>query len=113
MTKSNDEQFADCPPELLAAHDRSSNHRAEVLASVKCGCFYCCANFRPDEILEWADEDNGREGQTAICPRCGIDAVIGDKSAVDVSHDFLARMNEYWFDFRRRSIPRPIGFMNP
>ena len=33
--------------------------------------------------------------------------------ASDVSHDFLARMNEYWFDFRRRSIPRPIGSMNP
>ena len=57
-------------------------------ASVKCGCFYWCANFKPDEILEWAGEDNGRKGQTAICPRCGIDAVIGDKSGVDVSHDF-------------------------
>ncbi len=62
MTKSNDEQLADWPPELLAAHDRSSNHRAEVLASVKCGCFYCCNNFRPDEILEWADEDDRSRG---------------------------------------------------
>jgi hypothetical protein len=97
MRKSNDERFADCPPELLAAHDHSSSHRAEVLASVRCGCFYCCANFRPDEILEWTDEDKDRQGQTAICPRCGIDAVIGDKSGVDVSHDFLVRMNEYWF----------------
>ena len=97
MTKSNDDQFADCPPELLAAHDLSSNHRAEVLASVRCGCFCCCANFRPDEILAWTDEDKDGQEQTAICPRCGIDAVIGDKSGVDVSYDFLVRMNEYWF----------------
>ena len=97
MTKSNDKQFADCPPELLAAYDRSSDHRAEVLASLTCGCFYCCANFKAHEILEWTDEDKDRQGQTAICPRCGIDAVIGDKSGVDVSHNFLGRMNEYWF----------------
>jgi hypothetical protein len=97
MTKSSDEQFADCLPELLAAHDRSSNHRAAVLASVRCGCFCCCANFTPDEILEWTDEDRDQQGQTAVCPRCGIDAVIGDKSGVDVSHDFLVRMREYWF----------------
>ena len=43
------------------------------------------------------DEDKDRQGQTAICPRCGIDAVIGDKSAVDVSDDFLVRMHKYWF----------------
>jgi len=97
MTKSHDEQFADCPPELLAAHGRSSNHRADVLASLRCGCFCCCANFTPDEILEWIDDDSDQLGQTAVCPRCGIDAVIGDKSGVDVSRDFLARMSEYWF----------------
>lgn len=97
MTNSNDEQFADCPPELLAAHDLSSNHRAEVLASSRCGCFCCGLNFTPDEIVEWTDEDEARQGQTAICPRCGIDAVIGEKSRVDLSHDFLARMRDYWF----------------
>lgn len=98
MTKSEDERFADCPPELLAAHGRrSSNHRAEVLASEKCVCFCCCDSFRPDEILEWTDEDKDRQGQTALCPRCGIDAVIGDKSGVDVSQNFLTRMNQYWF----------------
>jgi hypothetical protein len=63
------------------------------------GALIAVPSSRPDEMLEWADEDNGRESQTAICPRGGIDAVIGGKCGVDVSHDFLARMNEYWFDF--------------
>jgi hypothetical protein len=59
--------------------------------------FIAVPTARPDEIFEWTDEDKDRQGQTAICPRCGIDAVIGDKSGFDVSHNFLGRMNEYWF----------------
>ena len=29
-----------------AAHRHSSNHRAELLASSRCGCFYCLHTFR-------------------------------------------------------------------
>lgn len=97
MVKSKDEQFADCPPELLAAHDHSSNHRADVLASQVCGCFRCCVTFGPGEIFEWTDDDQQGQGQTALCPRCGIDSVIGDRSGVDLGHEFLVRMSEYWF----------------
>jgi hypothetical protein len=49
--------------------------------------------FPPTEIKEWCDD-----GNTAICPRCGIDSVIGDASGFPItSPDFLARMNHYWF----------------
>lgn len=96
-SEKDDDSFADCPPELLAAHDRSSNHRAEVLDSEQCGCFYCLQLFAPSEIGEWTDEDESGMGQTAICPRCGIDSVVGSKSGVDLSPEFLNRMCEYWF----------------
>jgi hypothetical protein len=33
------------PADVKAAHLHSSNHRAEVSASVLCGCFYCRATF--------------------------------------------------------------------
>lgn len=97
MNHDKDNQFADCPPELLAAHDRSFNHRAEVLESEACGCFCCCCNFAPSEIVEWTDDDKEGQPQTAVCPRCGIDSAIGDRSGVNISHDFLVRMREYWF----------------
>ena len=51
-------------------------HREDVLGSTVCGCFYCCAEFEPGEIHEWVDADEQGLGQTALCPRCGIDAVI-------------------------------------
>ena len=37
-------------PDIIRAHRHSIRHREEVLASERCGCFYCCAVFPPWEI---------------------------------------------------------------
>jgi hypothetical protein len=84
-------------PTLKGAHDRASAHRADVLGSTICGCFYCCGEFEPGEIHEWVDEGGQGVGQTALCPRCGIDAVIGSASGYPITQDFLQRMRAYWF----------------
>lgn len=81
---------------VRVAHEYSINHRSEVLASDVCGCFYCKATFPTSQITEWTDDVNG-EGQTALCPRCGIDSVIGERAGFELSADFLALMNRYWF----------------
>ena len=82
--------------ELEGQHRRSSNHREQILASAICGCFYCCETFAPTEIEEWVDELDG-VGTTALCPRCGIDSVLGFERAEQVNPDFLRRMHGYWF----------------
>ena len=84
--------------DLEAAHKHCGSHRAAVMASDLCGCFYCRSTFKPDEILDWVDGDSAGTGKTALCPRCGIDAVIGSASGISLAPDFLARMREYWFD---------------
>jgi len=78
--------------DVKAAHAFSSKHRQQVLASERCGCFYCCALFSPHDIAEWTDEDS-----TALCPRCGIDAVLGSASGVPLTRDFLQQMKHAWF----------------
>ncbi len=86
---------------LKAAHKHSIRHQTEVMASESCGCFYCRAVFRPGEILDWVDELTGNaDGEdTALCPKCGIDSVIGDRSGYSVTTpDFLAAMHAYWFE---------------
>ena len=92
------------PTAHLDAHRHSSHHRTELLASGKCGCFYCLAIFEPTEITEWIDEPHGLEdasrrgnGQTALCPKCRIDSVIGDKSGYPLNEHFLRRMHAHWF----------------
>jgi hypothetical protein len=75
------------------AHSHSSNNRGELTASDKVGCFYCCEIYSPTLIEEWVDDDT-----TAMCPKCGIDSVIGDAAGFPVTDKaFLKAMNEAWF----------------
>ncbi len=55
------------------------------------------ATYPPSEIEEWIDEDENEVGQTALCPKCGIDSVIGSKSGVPLTKEFLECMNQVWF----------------
>jgi len=89
-------RVAGFPEDVRDAHRHSSNHKAEVAASAFCGCFYCCAIFPPEQIKEWVD-DVDRESQTALCPKCGVDAVIGDRAGFEISREFLERMKSHWF----------------
>jgi len=82
--------------DLETAHKHSIYHRDEVLRSDMCGCFYCGENFTPAEIEDWVDERDG-VGTTAICPRCGIDSVLGSASGFPLTPEFLQQMHDHWF----------------
>lgn len=91
-------------PDIIKAHLHSTSHRQELLSSQICGCFCCLTIFDPKEVTQWVDgpvRDLGSPeidmGTTAICPHCGIDSVIGDKSGFPISRYFLAKMRQYWF----------------
>ncbi len=83
---------AKMPADILSAHSHCSRHRSEIESSQTCGCFYCCETFAPQEISDWIDE-----GATAMCPRCGIDSVLGSSSGLSLTKEFLEEMNRYWF----------------
>jgi hypothetical protein len=83
-------------PDHIRSHRHSIRHREEVIASQECGCFYCLTIFPPEEIENWVDEWEG-VGQTALCPRCGMDSVIGSQSGYPITADFLAAMKSHWF----------------
>ncbi|WP_412766081.1 cytoplasmic protein [Shouchella miscanthi] len=74
------------------AHRFSSRHRAELEQDRVCGCFFCIKVFDPKEIYEWIDDN-----QTAICPYCGVDSVIGESSGFPITELFLKRLNDDWF----------------
>lgn len=91
--------------QLEAAHKHSSLHRQELVRSLNCGCFHCQHIFSSDEIEEWTDWPGGTnqierqaKGRTALCPSCGVDAVIGDASGFQISRDFLGEMRAHWFN---------------
>lgn len=79
--------------DIIEAHEYSINHKSKILEDKKCGCFYCLKIFNPKEITDWIEDKNG----TAICPYCGIDAVIGESSGFPITEEFLLKMKNYWF----------------
>jgi hypothetical protein len=98
--------------DLLAANRHATNNQAEVEASTLCGCFCCMQIFPPTEIVAWSGLDvsnfenpDSMSAGTALCPHCGSESVVGDKSGYSIGPDFLGRMNEAWF--QRTIIRRP------
>lgn len=94
-------------PPHVAAHANSAHHRREIMQSAWCGCFYCCAIFEPIEIHTWIDASD-----TALCPRCGIDSVIGDGSRFPIEPGFLDEMRRHWFE-REASAWMTLRFLDP
>ena len=102
---------------LLAAHRHTSNNRAELEASASCGCCSCLEVFPTTEIIAWTGLDlsnfndpDAASGETALCPRCGSEALIGDKAGFQITPDFLNRMNQAWFQktIIRKPLPKKI-----
>jgi hypothetical protein len=89
-------RVASFPSDVQNAHKHSSNNRAELIRSNLCGCFYCCSIFTPNQIESWVNSPKGKE-QMALCPKCGIDSVIGDAAGFEISQEFLKKMKTYWF----------------
>src|SRR5688572_14236849 len=75
-----------------AAHKHASRHRVELEASTRCGCFFCFKTFAPGTIKAWIDAK-----QTALCPMCGVDSVIGSASSHRLDDAFLRKMHLHFF----------------
>ena len=76
------------PSKLVALHKLSSHHKDEVLRVAEVTCFYCQQHYSPKLIKEWCDD-----GETALCPKCGIDAVLPTSLGLEATHD----MHHHWF----------------
>jgi hypothetical protein len=74
------------------AHRFCRHNRKDLKNDSICGCFYCLKIFEPNEIDEWWDDDD-----TAVCPYCGIDSIIGKNAGFPITEQFLIGMHKIWF----------------
>lgn len=80
----------------------SFENKTALENATRCGCYFCIQLFNPAEIDEWSKDKNG---DTAICPRCSVDAVIPETDS-PLSTELLVEMCEHWFT-------RPAGVCEP
>ena len=74
---------------LLSLHHQAMMNRGTLVGQF--GCFHCLSTFKAERVCEWADD-----GRTALCPVCGVDAVLSS-SAVSSSPGLLEAMQRRWF----------------
>ena len=74
-------------------HKHVMQNRSEIEKSDSCACCYCENDFSPNLIVKWIDNN-----QTALCPFCGIDAVIGSACGFNLTSDLLKTMHKEWFE---------------
>lgn len=78
--------------ELVAAHRHSYRNRVEIEQSTRCGCFSCSRVFDATEVEDYIDD-----GETALCPYCDVDSVVGDASGIELNPIVLNELNKMYF----------------
>ena len=81
-------------PKMKELHALSSKNKEAVTKSHLVGCFFCCTIQEATAVSEYAVELDG--AQTAICPICGVDAILGDAST-PINKEMLQTMCSAWF----------------
>ena len=69
----------------------AADNEIEILRSKRCGCFFCRHEFDAKAVHDWVSD---RRGTSALCPECGMDAVIGDASGVPLTRSLLKEMSQ-------------------
>ena len=83
-------------------NSQTAHNRAMVEYSARCGCFHCGGIFAGNEVAQWLQEDDGED--TALCPYCGVDAVIVGNEQYPVCMMVLSKLYMHWFgkEYRQR-----------
>jgi hypothetical protein len=77
--------------EASRLHRHTRANRMELEASEVCGCIACERIYFPSEVVRWLEDG------TALCPHCGVDAVVGSVSGIPIMPGVLRRAHERWF----------------
>jgi len=67
-------------------------NKSRISTSTQAGCIHCCAIFEAKEITEYTDSN-----ATCLCPKCQVDAVVGDSSGFPIDSENIKKGHEYWY----------------
>jgi hypothetical protein len=77
------------------AHKAAFENKESIRKSRLCGCFYCAKIYVATDVIEFIHEPTG--GETAFCPVCGIDSLIGDATGIPITLEYLKLMQKKYF----------------
>lgn len=68
----------------------SFKNKKLFLTSKTIACYCCMKSFTMDDIVCWLDNN-----ETALCPFCGIDSVVGFLGEVDMEFLKIENQNQF------------------
>ena len=77
--------------EASLLHTHTRGNRQELEQSEVCGCLACERIYSPTEVVTFTP------AESAVCPHCGIAAVVGSASGIPITPAVLARAHARWF----------------
>jgi predicted Zn-ribbon and HTH transcriptional regulator len=80
--------------DLKKAHKYTYDNGYLLFAKQECVCIYCGERFSSDEIKEHSYSKT----RQALCPICGIDAIVGEVAGYKLTDKFIEAMYEYFFN---------------
>ena len=69
--------------EELGLHNRKNLKKDKI-----CGCYFCLTIFKTSEIEDWIDKKD-----TAICPYCGVDAIVSESCGYKPTNEVLKKLH--------------------
>ena len=75
-------------------HSHTIRNRKEIDQSEYCHCISCIKSYPSPIVMRFIKDG---DGETALCPYCGIDAVIGDGCGLEIDQEILITLNKRWF----------------
>lgn len=87
--------------EYEQARQHSIENRQEIKKSKQVLCYYCKRVYTSNEIKDYATDE---KDDTAICPHCNVDTVIGDASGLPVTCEHFAK-HIHWYGFEHWHKP--------
>ena len=78
---------------LKQIHNHSFKNRAEIAQSLICYCIHCQKACASGQVEKWVDD-----GETAICPKCGVDSLIGSAAEYEMTEPLLKELHEFYFE---------------
>lgn len=79
--------------DLILAHTHSSDHRRLLQEDGQCGISTCLNIFPPGSIERWIPDTRD---DTAICPHCTNDSVLGNSCGHEITTEFLKTLRRFW-----------------
>lgn len=83
---------------------RIAMHNKNALSlAIDCACYACVKVFPTSEIKDWTDNwdfrlktESPQHEHTAVCPYCGIDAILPINLEEDKDLVNLKKIHDYW-----------------